>query len=401
MPGAAYDIITVGGGIAGAALAVAMAKHGAKVLVLERETVFKDRVRGEAIMPWGTAEAKELGVYEAIMESGGHVLRWWNSYVRGVPRGHRDLASTTAPQEGVTAMYHPQAQEAMITAAADAGAEIGRGVAAKGINPGPMPTVVAEINGRETLMKARIVVATDGKDSMLRKWGGFEVQRDPGHNMVAGILVDDIKVEDEAAHVWLNTDLGMWVLIFPQGRERARAYVCYPQTNGYRLTGEKDFPRFIEDSIRAGMAEEHYAKVKAAGPLATFHGAATWVQHPYSNGVALIGAAAADPDPTWGQGLSLSLRDARVLRDHLLSHEDWEDAGQAYSHEHDQYYGVIHAVELWQTQLLLEVGPEADARREKAFASWRQDRTRGLDALFSGPGATLDERDRRRFFGEE
>ena len=71
--------------------------------------------------------------------------------------------------------------------------------------------------------------------------------------------------------------------------------MCYPQANGYRLSGQKDLPRFIEESIRAGMPEEHYAKVKIAGPLATFDGAATWVEHPYNNGVALIGAAAADP----------------------------------------------------------------------------------------------------------
>ena len=54
-----YDIITVGGGIAGASLAKVMAEKGASVLVLERDAVFRVRVRGEAIMPWGTAEAKE------------------------------------------------------------------------------------------------------------------------------------------------------------------------------------------------------------------------------------------------------------------------------------------------------------------------------------------------------
>ena len=52
-----YDIITVGGGLGGASLAKAMAEHGAKVLVLERETQFKDRVRGEGMMPWGVADA--------------------------------------------------------------------------------------------------------------------------------------------------------------------------------------------------------------------------------------------------------------------------------------------------------------------------------------------------------
>jgi choline dehydrogenase-like flavoprotein len=44
-----YDNITIGGGLGGAAFAKAMADHGARVLVLERERQFSDRVRGEAI----------------------------------------------------------------------------------------------------------------------------------------------------------------------------------------------------------------------------------------------------------------------------------------------------------------------------------------------------------------
>jgi menaquinone-9 beta-reductase len=46
-----HDIITMGGGIAGAALAKAMAERGRRVLVLERDTEFKDRVRGEFMFP--------------------------------------------------------------------------------------------------------------------------------------------------------------------------------------------------------------------------------------------------------------------------------------------------------------------------------------------------------------
>ena len=62
MAARSYDIITIGGGIAASSLAKAMAERGAKVLVLERETKFKDRVRGEAIVSWGMAEANELGI---------------------------------------------------------------------------------------------------------------------------------------------------------------------------------------------------------------------------------------------------------------------------------------------------------------------------------------------------
>jgi len=56
-----YDVITVGGGVGGAALAKVLAENGERVLVVERETQFKDRVRGEYICPWGVAEAQKLG----------------------------------------------------------------------------------------------------------------------------------------------------------------------------------------------------------------------------------------------------------------------------------------------------------------------------------------------------
>ena len=40
-----YDLITVGGGMAACALGESMAEGGAKVLVLEQETRFRDRIR--------------------------------------------------------------------------------------------------------------------------------------------------------------------------------------------------------------------------------------------------------------------------------------------------------------------------------------------------------------------
>jgi len=64
MANGTYDIITVGGGLGGSALAKAMVEHGAHVLVLEREQQFKDRVRGEQMHSWGVTEAKELRIYE-------------------------------------------------------------------------------------------------------------------------------------------------------------------------------------------------------------------------------------------------------------------------------------------------------------------------------------------------
>jgi flavin-dependent dehydrogenase len=57
-----YDLIVVGGGLGGAALAKAMAERGACVLVIERERQFRDRVRGEGTFPWGVIELRKLGL---------------------------------------------------------------------------------------------------------------------------------------------------------------------------------------------------------------------------------------------------------------------------------------------------------------------------------------------------
>jgi 2-polyprenyl-6-methoxyphenol hydroxylase-like FAD-dependent oxidoreductase len=126
------------------------------------------------------------------------------------------------------------------------------------------------------------------------------------------------------------------------------------------------------------------------------------VDHPYRNGIALIGDAAASSDPSWGQGLSLTLCDARVLRDALLADDDWEAAGHAYGDEHDRYFGVVHMVEDWLTQFFYETSPEAHARRARAFPLIAQDPTRVPDTLMSGPEMTVvNEETRRRLFGED
>ena len=401
MAAVSYDIVIIGGGVGGSALAKAMAEAGYQVLVLERETEFRDRVRGEAIMPWGVVEAEALGIRDAIASSGGHELPWWNTYQGSNRAGHRDLVATTRAKAPVLACYHPLMQQALIEAAAAAGAKVSRGARVLGVKTNGTPQVTAETSqGREDF-RARLVVAADGRGSTARGWGGFQVRQDPEQTLIAGVLLDGVTASDDATHVGLDSQAERFVLIFPQGQERARCYVCYPAAAGYRLTGERDLPRFIQESLKTGLDSEYFQHARPAGPLATFDGATVWVEHPYKGGVALIGDAAAASDPTWGQGLSMAIKDARVLRDHLLGNDDWEEAGNAYAEEHKQYFGVVHTAELWQSRLLLESGEEADARRARAIPLWREDRSRNPDTLLSGPGETLDEKARRRFFGEE
>ena len=71
-----YDVIIAGGGIAGSALGRYLAAENVKVLIVEKESQFRDRVRGEGIWPWGVLEAKKLGIYELLRDTCGHEVRW-------------------------------------------------------------------------------------------------------------------------------------------------------------------------------------------------------------------------------------------------------------------------------------------------------------------------------------
>jgi len=383
------------------ALAGAMAKAGADVLVLETETLFRDRVRGEAIMPWGVAEAKTLGLEDTLVKAGANPLTYWDSYQGAERSGHRNLVTTTKAGEPVQACYYPDLQEALLRRAEDLGATVRRGARVTELNPEQVPVVTAESRGRASKLTARLVVGADGRNSSVRTWAGFEVRQDPEQILVAGVLLEGVALSEDATHVWLDTSTGYFVLNFPQGNGRTRAYLCYPAATEKRFSGRSDLPEMLGQSVTAGVPPDVYANAKPVGPLATFDGRSVWADVAYRNGVALIGDAAANTDPTWGQGLSMALRDARVLRDQLLANEDWEQASEAYAEARQQYFGAVHTMENWQTQLLMETGPEADARRAKAFLTWSEDRTRNPETFFNGPGEPLDEAARRRFFGED
>jgi menaquinone-9 beta-reductase len=396
MTNSSFDIVTVGGGLAASSFAKSMAERGAKVLILEQEERFKDRVRGEYIPPWGVAEARDLGVLE--------ILR--RDCAREIPLvdlgfGPRDLKTTTPQQLPSLSFSHPDMQEALLAAAEKSGALVRRGACVQSIEPGIRPQVVARKGGNTETISARLVVCADGRNSAARKWLGFTTRKSGDPFVFSGVLLAGVSAPEDICWIIFNPGSGIVVALVPQSRGRFRAYFGYPSSSGYRLNGKDSVPLFLSESAKAApMFGEFYSRAQDVGPLASFDGGDFWVEHPWRNGVALLGDAAGTTDPSFGQGMSLSLRDARTLRDALLANSDWDAAGHHYAEQHDGYYQRCRTASGWLRAVFQEQTPEADARRQRALPLIAQDLTRVPDHLFSGPELPLDDGVRARFFGE-
>lgn len=395
MASAQYQIVTVGGGLGSSALAKVMAEHGMRVLILERETHFKDRVRGEFMSPWGVAEAQALGIYELIRNSCGV-----DAPITNLGFGPRDLPSTTPQHLPALGFYHPEMQETVLNAAETAGAEVKRGATVINVEPGSPATVTFQHSGTTQTVTADLVVACDGRFSAARKWAGFDLNEEPKPFFFAGLLLKDVAVPQTNSYLLFLPPLGMCTAMTPAGHGRFRTYVAYGDSAGMRLQGDDKVADFLAAATKAELVADAFADAKAIGPLASFRCGDFWVDHPYKNGIALIGDAASTSDPAFGQGLSTTLRDVRVLSDKLITGDEWNTAGDAYASEHDQYSAVIRKVTGWFRGLFLEQGIDADKRRERALPLLAEDGTRAPDHLFSGPDLPADDSVRQRFFGE-
>jgi 2-polyprenyl-6-methoxyphenol hydroxylase-like FAD-dependent oxidoreductase len=372
------------------------------VLVIEQETRFKDRVRGEFLFPWGVAEAKELGVYDALLQAGGHHPRYWTDYAGPDPLPPRDFAEDTPLKLRGLCIYHPRMQDALLEAAKTAGAEVWRGTRVCGVEPGREPKVLVERGASPAEISARLVVGADGRSSMARKWGGFESRSEPSGNLFAGVLVENVPATAESSVCMINPFLSRMVLYFPQTEASGRAYLAYRSEGSTRRHGNGDFESFLRECAESGLAAGLLDGARQAGALATFEGGDSWVDPACKDGIALVGDAAATSDPTWGQGLSLTLRDARVLRDALLAERDWDAAGHAYAEARRGYHERVRTAVSWFTQVFLQPGPEADTLRDRVLPQLASDPSFLPDTLVAGPDlAPPTEEHRARIFGGE
>ncbi len=393
------DVAIVGGGIAGSALAIVLASGGLGVVVIEREPVFRDRVRGEGIHPWGVHEARLVGLLPMLHEAGARDLPFWQPYrdrIAQEPFVWAEQSIGGLPEIGIS---HPSLQNTAIRWATSAGARVLRPARAARFRAGKTAEIdVATLDG-EVTVRARLVVGADGRRSAVRRWAGAETIVDDAHHRFGGVLLQGHGFAPDATHE-ASFDGGR-VFVMPQAEGKARAYLVLDP--GLAKPLERGSAAGAMAEMASKFPESALAEATVAGPLAFFSNADIWSTSVASDRVVLVGDAAGANDPSAGQGLSLVFRDVRELSERLLNSADWPSAIADYAANRRAYYAVVREHAKWMAQLTTETGPAAFARRERVERAREIDPSAaGFALIFArGPdGLVADEAARRQFFGE-
>jgi len=388
------DVVVVGGGIAGASIATVLARGGIRVLLLERQRAYRDRIRGEYMQPWGVLEARALGLEDVIRSTRAVDARYSVAYDELVDpsaaeAGKRDNANIFPGVAGGLCASHPKACQALADEAGRSGVEVVSGAAEVRVQPGKRPTVTYR-DGRTVEVRPRLVIGADGRSSTVRKQAGIRMNQIPATHMAAGLLV-------EGAGKWpadqytIGVEGDCMFFVFPQGDGRLRLYLCHANEQATRWAGRGGARRFIEAfaGLRAIPESLGLGLVTPAGPCGTFGGDQTWCDEPFADGVVLAGDAGGYDNPVDGQGLSLALRDVRALSDVLLSSGDWTTAGlRPYAGQRAERLRRMRRVSTTYAAFMTTFTDAGRVRRARLYGASRNgadDLRLALSAIFVGP----------------
>ena len=374
------DIVVIGGGIAGATIALVLARAGLTVTVLEQQLSYRDRVRGEYLQPWGVAEAQHLGISEILVQAGGSFARRIIPYdeinaPHAAEAAARALDTLVPGVPGALCVSHPAACLALSQAAENAGATVIRGIGRSTITPGSEPAVTFELDGVENRLSCRLIIGADGRSSTVRAQAGIRLLHEEATHFISGMLVDHVS-EWPQEDIAIGTEGEVHFFVFPQGGQKLRLYTCTALDQRSRYSGPAGPRRFLDDFRGLSCLPFHEALGRATpiGPCATMSGEDTWTEVPFVEGVVLIGDAGGYNGPIIGQGLSLALRDVRLLSEILLEQPEWAPSRlKRYGQRRRKGLRRMRIVAEFRAALAAQFGPEVAARRAHFRDRLRQD----------------------------
>jgi 2-polyprenyl-6-methoxyphenol hydroxylase-like FAD-dependent oxidoreductase len=332
-----YDVIVIGARCAGSPTAMLLARHGHRVLAVDRATFPSDTVSTHVLHPPAAAALGRWGLLERLAATGCPPIHTY-----AFDFGPFTLAGSPAVAEAPVA-YCPRRtvlDKLLVDAAREAGAEVREGFTVDEIEiEGGRVTGIRgrTARGATVTERAAIVVGADGRYSLLaqRVNAARYRERPP---LLAGYYT-----------YWRGLPMDGRFETYVRPR---RGFAAAPTHDGLTLViagwPHAELEAFKED-VEANylatleLVPAFAARVRRATREARFVGAAVanYFRKPYGPGWALVGDAGYNKDPVTAQGILDAFRDAErcveALDRHLRGGRPYEEVMRAYQRERDEH----------------------------------------------------------------
>jgi flavin-dependent dehydrogenase len=315
-----YDVIIVGGRVAGASTALLLARAGLRVAVLERAPVGTDTVSTHALMRAGVLQLSRWGVLPDLVAAGTPAVR---SAVFHYGDGGTTRVSLR-PTRGVDALYAPRRHlldRLLVEAALASGADVFHETPVLGLlrSDGGRVLGVRVLggSGAVTPVRAGLTVGADGIASVVaREVGAPYLSRG---RFSSGILYRYVADVPSEGYVW-GYGRGAAAGLIPTNAGETCVFVSATPSRMRVLRRQGVDAAFdsLLDTLPAPVAD----LVRGGGEGGRVHG---WrgvpghVRRSYGPGWALVGDAGYFKDPITTHGITDALRDAELLADAVLA----------------------------------------------------------------------------------
>jgi FADH2-dependent halogenase len=248
-----YDVAIIGGGPAGSTAATLLARHGRKVVVVEREKFPRFHI-GESLLPYSMAAFERLGVQEKLkgicMEKiGGEVASACGTRkVRFYFRTGFRLSQTKSYQ-----VKRADFDKVLLDHAAEAGAEVREETGVEKVDFAPDGvTLAVQAAGGQAEIKARYVIDCSGRSSVIGSQFNLRKTYETLQKFSVFAHFEDVPLRDREelnlTRLIRGSDFWFWMIAVSETRVSVGVVTDTARFRQLKKTPEEALAYFIDKS---------------------------------------------------------------------------------------------------------------------------------------------------------